>query len=212
HWTVDDAFLASTWRCRWGDGCVGIADEPTTELQQGCCTYGAELLDEDEAMRIAALAATIEPERFAHHDDAAANGVLTPLATAEGKLHTRVVDGACIFFNPVRFAGGVGCALHLAAETDGESVLDWKPSVCWQLPLKVDRLGADAHLRAWRRDDWGPGGSAMAWCCTEPSAEPSCYTDPDDADAAPVIDSLAPEIEALVGTEVYVTLRRRIGG
>jgi hypothetical protein len=44
----------------------------------------------------------------------------------------------------------------------------------------------------------------MAWCCTEGSL---AYT----ADS-PVIDSLGAELEAIVGTEVYVQLRHRITG
>ena len=42
----------------------------------------------------------------------------------------------------------------------------------------------------------------MAWCCTE---GPLAYV----ADR-PVIDSLGAELEAIVGTEVYVQLRRRL--
>jgi len=44
----------------------------------------------------------------------------------------------------------------------------------------------------------------MAWCCTEGSL---AYV----ADR-PVIDSLGAELEAIVGTEVYVELRRRVIG
>ena len=54
------------------------------------------------------------------------------------RTHTRVVDGACIFLNRPGFAGGEGCALHIAALACDESPTEWKPSVCWQLPLRVD--------------------------------------------------------------------------
>lgn len=202
RWRVDVAFLGSGWRCRWGDGCQGILDEPTPHLQQGCCSVGAELLDEDEAMLIGALAATLPPDRFQHHGAAAAGGVY---ADAE-RRHTRVVDGACIFFNRPGFAGGVGCALHLAALDDGERPMDGKPSVCWQLPLKVERLrdGDDevAVLRRWRRSDWGDGGETMAWWCTEAD---ECF----DAEV-PVAASMADELRALVGPEVAVEIRRRV--
>jgi len=203
RWTFDENFLRSDWTCVWGNGCQGIHDKPTPELAEGCCSLGAELLDSDEAMTISALAACIDETRFERADEAAANGVF---ATADRK-HTRVVDGSCIFFNRPGFSGGAGCALHLEALAHGEQPLDWKPSVCWQLPLKIDRTtGADgvtdAVLRRWRREDWGPGGSTMAWCCTE------------SADAfvgeRPVVESLGAEIEALVGPEVAVELRRRL--
>jgi len=200
RWRVDVAFLGSRWRCRWGDGCQGILDQPAEHLQQGCCSVGAELLDEDEAMLVAALAASLPDERFQHHGDAAAAGVFAD----DGRRHTRVVDGACIFLNRPGFPGGAGCALHLAALDDGERPMDGKPSVCWQLPLKVERADGVATLRRWRRDDWGPGGRTMAWCCTEADA---C----EDGDV-PVAVSLADEVRALVGPEVAVEIRRRIGG
>lgn len=198
RWRVDVGFLGSGWRCRWGDGCQGILDEPAPHLQQGCCSVGAELLDEDEAMLIGALAATLPPERFEQHEAAAAGGVY---ADAD-RRHTRVVDGACIFFNRPGFPGGVGCALHLAAVDDGERPMDGKPSVCWQLPLKVEREDGVSVLRRWRRSDWGDGGESMAWWCTE--AE-ECFDAP-----VPVVESMADELRALVGPEVAVEIRRRV--
>jgi hypothetical protein len=42
----------------------------------------------------------------------------------------------------------------------------------------------------------------MAWCCTEGTRAYVGDT--------PVIDSLAEELQAIVGTEVYVELRRRL--
>jgi hypothetical protein len=204
RWTVDLDFLGSNWTCLWGNGCKGILDEPAEALMQGCCSVGAEMLDTDEAMLVAALAPTIDPDRFQHHAEAAEHGVFSD----ETRTNTRVVDGACIFFNRPGFAGGVGCALHLTALDSGESVLDWKPEVCWQLPLRIDRDGDRATLRRWTRDDWGSDGERMHWCCTERPAEEG------DADAyvgdRPVIESLATEVEALVGPDVAVQIRRRL--
>ena len=197
RWRVDLEFLASSWRCIWGAGCEGILDRPAADLGQGCCSLGAELLDDDEARRIVALAATLDPAVFENHEVARVGGVLD--AT---RRHTRVVDGACVFSNPPEFPGGAGCALHIAAIADDESITDWKPAVCWQLPLKVERDGDDAVLRRRRREDWGPGGRSMAWWCFD---EPEPYTG-----AAPVAESMAEELEALVGPEVAVAIRARI--
>lgn len=202
RWTVDLDFLGSNWRCLWGEGCKGILDEPAQSLLQGCCSVGAEMLDTDEAMLVAALAPTLDPARFQHHAEAAEGGVFSD----ETCSNTRVVDGACVFFNRPGFAGGVGCALHLAAVDADEPPMEWKPEVCWQLPLRIDR-GADEHggtatLRRWSRADWGSEGETMHWCCTE-------GTDAYVGDE-PVIDSLSEEIEALVGPEVAVEIRRRL--
>jgi hypothetical protein len=201
-WRFDSGFLRSNWTCLWGRGCLGILPEPAPHLGHGCCSMGADLDGEDEARRISALAATLEPDRFEHHADARADGIFAD----ETRSSTRVVDGACIFLNRPGYDGGAGCALHLAALDAEESPVDWKPSVCWQLPIKVDwEPGEDgkevATVRRWTRADWGGEGDTMAWCCTEGTL---AYVGD-----RPVIESLGQELEAVVGSEVYVELRRR---
>jgi hypothetical protein len=79
--------------------------------------------------------------------------------------------------------------------------------VCWQLPVKVDweeREGGGevATVRRWTRKDWGDEGETMAWCCTE--GERAYVGD------RPVVESLADELDDLVGTPVFVELRRRL--
>jgi hypothetical protein len=202
-WRFDRSFLNSNWTCIWGRGCLGILPEPAAELGHGCCSIGAGIDGIDEARRISALASTLDPSRFEHHAAASEGGVFGDF----NRANTRVVDGACIFLNRPGFEGGAGCALHLAALDSGESPIDFKPSVCWQLPIKVDwEPGADgtevATVRGWTRDDWGPEGETMAWCCTEGTR---AYVGD-----RPVIDAMAEELDAIVGTGVFVELRRRL--
>jgi hypothetical protein len=203
RWRFDRAFLTSNWTCIWGRGCLGILDQPAEALGQGCCSVGAELGDEDESRMISALAAMVPLGRFQHHAEAASGGVFSD----ETCTNTRVVDGACIFLNRPGFAGGAGCALHLAAVDADESPIEWKPSVCWQLPVRVDWEptddgGEQATVRRWTRADWGDEGEAMAWCCTE--GDRAYVGD------RPVVESLGAELEDLVGSTVYVELRRRL--
>src|SRR3546814_17678297 len=94
---------------------------------------GADLDDGDEARTIGALAATLDPERFEHHAAAAEGGIYAD----DRRASTRVVDGACIFLNRPGFAGGAGCALHIAALAAGESPVAWKPSGFLHPPLRV---------------------------------------------------------------------------
>jgi len=89
----------------------------------------------------------------------------------------------------------------------GESPIDWKPSVCWQLPIRVEwEMQPDgienATVRGWTRRDWGEEGTTMAWCCTE---EAEAYTG-----GEAVVDSLAAELAAIAGPEVFVRLRSRL--
>lgn len=202
-WRFDRRFLTSNWTCIWGRGCKGILDEPAEHLNQGCCSIGAELADPEEAMTVSALAATLDQDFFQYHQAIDADDVFSDST----RTTTKVVDGACIFFNRPGFDGGQGCALHLAALRAGESPIAWKPSVCWQLPIKVDwELLADgseiATVRGWERRDWGDDGDSMHWCCTE---GPEAYVGD-----RPVVESLAAELAAVTGDEVYVELRRRL--
>lgn len=199
-WRFDAAFLTSNWTCIWGRGCLGILDEPSEELGQGCCSMGADLDGADEARLISAMAAMLEPELFEFHATALSDGVFSDVTST----NTRVVDGACIFLNRPGFAGGSGCALHLAALDAGESPIDWKPSVCWQLPIRVDWEQISdseerATVRRWSREDWGAEGTTMAWCCTE--GDRAYVGD------IPVIDALSDELGAILGGDVLARLR-----
>ncbi|MSO60252.1 MAG: hypothetical protein EXQ63_07995 [Ilumatobacteraceae bacterium] len=202
-WRFDTDFLQSRWTCIWGRGCKGIESEVNTENGRGCCSLGAELDGIDEALNLSAAAAMTPQHLFEHHAEAALHGVFAD----DSKTATRVVDGACIFLNRPGFAGGAGCSLQLAAAYFDEPIAQWKPSVCWQLPVKVDwEMGDDdvevATVRGWTRQDWGDHGSKMAWCCTE------------SADAyigeEPVVDSLRQELTHIVGQAVYVRLKNSL--
>lgn len=204
RWRIDVEFVDSNWTCIWGNGCEGILEHRAAELNQGCCSVGAHLIDEDEAMLISALGLTLEPERFQNYEAAATGGVL-----ADGEQPaTRVVNDACIFHNQPGFAGGVGCALHIGAVDAGESPLDWKPSICWQAPIKVDHHDDGSKtLRPWAKSDWGEG-EHLAWCCSErnegPDDGPTAYVG-----EVPVSESLHEELTGLLGPEIAVQLRNR---
>jgi hypothetical protein len=217
-WRFERAFLESNWSCLFGRGCKGILERDATELNQGCCSLGAHFGDgppgQAEAMNVSAYAAMLTPQQFQYHDlahstaatDSGAHGIFGD----SDRTHTRVVDGACIFLNRPGFDGGEGCALHIAAIDADESPTEWKPSVCWQLPLRIDwqEIDADtemATVRRWTRSDWGDHGRSMAWCCTERSEGAEAYCGDE-----PVVDSMAESLRALAGDEVYVELRRRL--
>ncbi len=205
RWRFEPDFLRSNWTCIWDRGCHGIADVADAPAQLGCCSVGAEMVNTDEAMAVSALAAMVDAKHFQFHDVAQAGGVLNDNAT-----NTRVVDGACIFLNRPGFSGGAGCALHHAAVAADEPAWEWKPEVCWELPVKVDwdtdQDGRPlATVRRWSRKDWGADGETMAWCCTDPADGGEAYIG-----ETTVIESLAGELSQMVGAEVVVELRRRL--
>ena len=202
RWRFDTAFLRSTWTCIWGHGCPGIHDERRPELFDGCCSVGVELIDAEEAMTIAALGASIDPTLFEH----AAHP--TYVEQRGEQWLTPVVDGACVFFNRPGFAGGTGCALHLAALDAGEDPLDWKPQTCTRMPIRVDEVptadgtAVELTVRAWRRPDWGPDGETMAWWCTE---APEAHVGD-----RPVFESLGGELRVLLGDALYEEVAARL--
>jgi len=203
-WNIDVDFIASNWTCIWDRGCEGILRDPTPELQQGCCSVGAQMIDDDEAMRIGGLGLSLDPAHFQFHEVADAKGVFSD----ETRTNTRVVDGACIFLNRPGFAGGEGCALHLGAVKDDENPIEYKPTICWQAPLKVDQNpDGSKTLRPWVRDDWDGGSEDMAWCCPERDPGPGRATA--YVGDRPVAESLHAELRGIVGPEIAVELRER---
>ena len=198
-WVFDLTYLTSPWRCIFGEGCLGVLTGPAAELEQGCCSYGAHFVDEEDEATTLAYAARLTSEQWQHKDKARRKGGATK-TTKDGERKTRVVDGACIFLNAPDFPGGMGCALHIGAVAAGERPLDWKPDVCWQLPLRLEEHTDDhghvtSTLREWKRRDWGAGGDEFHWWCTD---GPEAFVD-----HRPVYETNRDEIVEMVGETAY---------
>lgn len=203
-WMFDATFLRSNWSCIYGRGCLGIYTEPTPELHQGCCSMGAWFLDEEDVAKVEKAAARLDETTWQFLSKA---GDRIWRKRAKGTITTRLVKDACIFLNRPGFAGGIGCALHHGALKAGERPIDWKPTVCWQLPLRLeDQTDGDGHvtsiLREWKRRDWGAGGDQFAWWCTD---SPLAFIGAD-----PVYRTLKEEIVEIVGPRVYSMLVGRL--
>ena len=198
-WIFDVTFLTSNYTCIFGRGCPGVLTEPAPELVHGCCSYGAHFTDDDDRARIEALAERLEPDEWQFRKQSLRRG--GPIkVNAEGDTVTRLVDGACIFLNRPGFPTGPGCALHQAALRRSERPLDWKPEVCWQLPLRrIDETDAYGHVtstvREWKRRDWGEGGFEFHWWCTE---SPDAFVG-----AEPVYVGMRDELVELCGQTPY---------
>lgn len=203
----DATFLRSNWSCIFGQGCKGILSEDATELGQGCCSHGAHFADAPDRKRVRKAAARLSADQWQFK--AVAEALDGPFhKTKAGESMTRVHENACIFLNRTDFHLGSGCALHVGAVDAGESFLDWKPEVCWQLPLRlshqIDEAGHTTWtLREWMRRDWGEGGEEFHWWCTE---SPEAFVGKDS-----VVITLAEEIIRLVGPSVYDKLLGSLG-
>jgi len=198
----DLTFLLSKWTCIYGAGCPGIGAQPAPELEHGCCSHGAHFHDKLDRKRVEVLIDSLTDEEWQLKSAARAVGGAVR-KDDDGAWVTRTHDGACIMLNRPNFATGAGCALHSAALRRGERPIDWKPYVCWQLPLRLD-FHVDDHghttniLREWKRRDWGPGGSDFHWWCTE---SPAAFVGDET-----VLVSLRDDIIELVGQDAYDAL------
>lgn len=131
---------------------------------------GAHFSDDEDRARVEAKVALLEKDEWQLRKRRGKKGPI--YVNDAGDTVSKVVDGACIFLNRAGHPGGPGCAFHSAALRRGESILDWKPEVCWQLPLRrhdeADTYGhVTSTLREWKRRDWGEGGAEFHWWCTE---------------------------------------------
>jgi hypothetical protein len=212
-WMFDLTFLLSDWHCIFGQGCKGVLEEDATDLGHGCCSHGAHFADKADRTRVRASIARLGDDQWQLRREARSGG--GPIhRNDDGDWVTRTHDGACVLLNRPDFERGAGCALHVAALDAGERPMDWKPEVCWQLPLRlthhVDEVQHSTHtLREWKRRDWGEGGAEFHWWCTE---GPEAFSG-----ATTVLESMRDEIIGLVGDEVHarltaeVELRRSLG-
>jgi len=196
-WVFDATFLRSNWSCIFGCGCKGVLDDDATTMSQGCCSYGAHFIDESDVQTVVESSARLSKRHWQFKKKGRAGGIFD---VVDGVTTTRLVDDACIFLNRPGFEGGVGCAFHIAALEAGERPMDWKPDVCWQLPLRLEEHTDDhgyvtSTLREWKRRDWGPGGAEFHWWCTE--------TDEAFVGAVPAYVYLRDEIVEMVGQWAY---------
>jgi hypothetical protein len=169
-WMFDLTFLTSAWTCIYGDGCTGVLTAPAPELEQGCCSYGAHLTGDDDKAKVEAKVTLLGKDEWQLRERTLAQG--EPFTKGDDGWVTAQVDDACCFLNRPGHPGGAGCAFHPAAVNRGESYVDWKPDVCWQLPFRLEEHLDDndhlwATLREWKRRDWGDGGFEFDWWCTE---------------------------------------------
>lgn len=201
-WVFDATFLLSNHTCIFGQGCQGVLTGPAADMAQGCCSYGAHFVDDADLKSVRRHAKRLTAEQWQFKAEAKRLGEIAH-QQADGTWITHLADDACIFLNRPGFEGGPGCALHRGALEAGERPLDWKPDVCWQVPIRlIDQTEDSGHIistvREWKRRDWGDGGTEFHWWCTE---APESFVG-----RKPLYISSRDELVELVGGKVYALL------
>jgi len=217
-WMFDLTFFRSNYHCIYGQGCSGIESVPDPDSHRGCCSYGAHFVDEDDLHRVIDIVATLSPDQWENaalfpslgSPNTTPAELIETLTTVDedGDRITRIVDGACVLLNSGQSVTGPGCALHFAAVDDGVEPLEWKPEVCWQVPIRVehhvDDHGHHTHfVRQWTRGDWGEDAGIAWWCADADEA----YTASQSA-----AHTLRAEVAALAGPTVADALVQHVQG
>lgn len=201
---ADLTWLLSRWTCVFGKACHGII---AGRAADGCCSHGAFFTDSDDEDRVKAAVKRLTPETWQHYRRGFKN--YTEMDSIDGKSPARRTatqgeDGPCVFLNDADFAGGGGCALHAQALRDGVHPLEYKPDVCWQLPVRREQEWSKrpdgtkvlvTTLTEFDRRGWGSGGHDLDWWCTS-SPEAHVGTEA-------MYLSYEPELTALVGKAAY---------
>jgi hypothetical protein len=133
---ADLTWLLSRWTCVFGTpACHGtVAGRP----DDGCCSHGAFLSDDDDRARLDDAVTTLTDEDWQFREKGLSRKGYLELDENEGQpqYRTRKHKDACIFLNRPGFPAGSGCALHSKALKLGVAPLTMKPDVCWQLPIR----------------------------------------------------------------------------
>jgi len=214
---ADLTWLLSRWSCVFGTpACQGvIAGRP----DDGCCSHGAFLSDDDDRAKLDAAVKKLTPDDWQLMDKGLgkkgyleADEIDDEDGAAQPAMRTRRYQGACIFLNRPGFAGGIGCSLHLMALRTDVEPLTVKPEVCWQLPIRRTQAWVDrpdgvqilrTEIREYDRRGWGEGGldrDQLNWYCT---GSPDAHIG-----VRPVWESYAPELTELLGEPAYAELAR----
>lgn len=213
---ADLTWLLSRWTCVFGTpACRGtVAGRP----DDGCCSHGAFLSDDDDSDRLAAAVEMLTDEDWQFRAKGLGRKGYLEQDDLDGEpaMRTRKFRGACIFLNRPGFAGGPGCALHIMAMRKGIEPLEVKPDVCWQLPIRRTqewRTRPDGSeiletvIEEYDRRGWGEGGADLSWYC---SGSPDAHVG-----TRPVWQSYEAELTELLGRPAYdelaVHCRRRQG-
>ena len=204
---ADLTWLLSRWTCVYGTpACQGtVAGRP----DDGCCSHGAFLSDDDDRANLDAAVEKLTDEDWQFRSKGMGRKGYLEMDSYEDEpnLRTRKYKGACIFLNRPGFDGGIGCALHSKALKLGVEPLTMKPEVCWQLPIRrsqewITRPDGTEILKTtiteYDRRGWGEGGQDLHWYCT---ADPAAHVGRE-----PVFKSLAAELTELLGEKAYSEL------
>ena len=149
------------------------ADRQPGRPDDGCCSHGAFLSDDDDRARLDDAVKQLTAEDWQFREKGLGRKGYLEMDEYDGKpnLRTRKYKGACIFLNRPGFPAGIGCALVTKALQLGVEPLTMKPDVCWQLPIRrsqewTTRPTVRRSSRPRSPNTTGAAGARAARTCT----------------------------------------------
>ena len=169
---------------------------PAAELEQGCCSYGAHFVDEDDEASTLAYAERLTPEQWQFHDAGHRKGGPDQDATRPARSRPASSTAPASSSTAPGSRAGSAAPSTRPPSRPASARSTGSPHVCWQLPLRLeDHTDEDGHvtstLREWKRRDWGAGGFEFHWWCTD---DPEAFVDRE-----PVYVTMRDEIVEMVG-------------
>ena len=173
---------------------------PRPSSAQGCCSYGAHFVDEDDEANMLAYAERLTAGAVAVPRRRAAQG--RAHQAQQGRRDQDPPRRRCLHLpQPPRLRRRHRLRARTAALEAGERPLDWKPEVCWQLPLRLEDHTDDdgpRHLHPARVEAPRLGRRRRT------SSTGGAPTTPDAfVDRQPVYETMRDEIVEMVGQEAY---------
>ena len=176
----------------------GRAHRARPELVQGCCSYGAHLVDKKDARRVEKAAATLTPEEWQNHG-VKKNVIET---NKHGETVTRLVDDACIFLNGPDFAGRRRLCLPHRRRPAGRQLHDAQARGV--LAAAAAPRGPGGRRRGARhlgRSASGTGGTGARAAANSTGGAPSRPRR--SSGKKPVYREMQAELTEMVGSKIY---------
>ena len=204
RWVFDVTFLTVRLDVHLRPRLPGRAHRPGARARRrAAARYGAHFIDEDDVAAVEQAASRSTDDAVAVPQEGRRKGG-GPTRQGRRRHAPRAWSTAPASSSTARASPAAPAAPCTRPRwAAGERPLDWKPEVCWQLPLRLDEHTDDhghvtSTLREWKRRDWGEGGDEFHWWCTD---TPDAFVGDD-----PVYETLRDEIVEMVGEPVYELL------
>ena len=191
-------------------GCQGVLTGPAADLEQGCCSYGAHFVDEEDEATTLAYAERLTAEQWQFNDVGQAQGRRHQDATRTGEIKTRARRRRLHLPQPpglpgrhrVRAAPRRPRGRRAAPRLEARGVL--AAARCASRTTPTTTGTSPRPCASGSGATGATGGDEFHWWCTE---DPEAFVDHE-----PVYETMRDEIVEMVGRDGLRPVRRACSG